>query len=172
MELKGKRIIVLAEDNYQELELWYPLLRMKEAGAEVLVAGSGRTETHKSKNGYPVKIDVKAEDVNPADIDAVIVPGGYAPDIMRVVPGMLSLVKGAAEQGKVVAFICHAAWVLISAGVVKGKTMTSVQSIKDDVINAGAKWVDESVVVDGNMISSRRPPDLPDFCRAIIEKLK
>ncbi len=172
MELKGKRIIVLAEDNYHDLELWYPLLRMKEAGAEVLVAGSGRADTHKGKNGYPVKVDVKAEDVNPADIDAVIVPGGYAPDIMRAVPGMLSLVKGAAEQGKVVASICHAAWVLISAGVVKGKTMTSVHLIKDDVTNAGATWVDESVVVDGNIISSRRPPDLPDFCRAIIEKLK
>jgi protease I len=171
MELQGKRIAVLAEDDYQELELWYPLLRMREAGAEVRVIGMPGVGTYHSKHEYPVQVDITADKVSASDFDAVIIPGGYAPDRMRRHQPMLELVKGIYDQGGVVAFICHAGWVPISAGIVEGKTATSVSAIRDDMINAGAEWVDKEVVVDGNLISSRGPSDLPAFCRAIIETL-
>jgi protease I len=171
MELKGKRVAVLAENLYQELELWYPLLRLREAGAETFVVGTGSAERYESKHGYPVAVDVAAGDVSADEVDAVVVPGGYAPDRMRRYPAVLDLVRGAFEQGKVVAAICHAGWVLASAGVLEGKRATCVYAIKDDVINAGATYVDEEVVVDGNLITSRTPSDLPAFCRAIIAAL-
>ncbi|MGD1995951.1 MAG: type 1 glutamine amidotransferase domain-containing protein [Anaerolineae bacterium] len=172
MELKGKRIAILAEDNYQELELWYPLLRMREAGAEVKVVGMPGVEVYHSKHGYPVNPDVAASDVSAEDFDAVIVPGGYAPDRMRRHPPMLDLVRGVFERGGIIGAICHAGWVPISAGIVKGKRLTSVSAIKDDLINAGAEWVDQEVVQDDNLITSRMPGDLPAFCRAIIAALR
>jgi protease I len=172
MELQGKRIAILAEDNYEDLELWYPLLRMREAGAEVKVVGMPGVQEYHSKHGYPVKVDVAANDVSADDFDAIIVPGGYAPDLMRRHPPMLDLVRGIFESGGVVAMICHAGWVPISAGIVKGKRVTSVSAIKDDLINAGAEWVNQEVVQDGNLISSRGPSDLPAFCQAIIAALK
>jgi protease I len=172
MELQGKRIAILAEDNYEDLELWYPLLRMREAGAEVKVVGMPGVEEYHSKHGYPVRVDVTADAVSAEDCDAIVVPGGYAPDLMRRHPPMLDLVKGIFESGSVVAMICHAGWVPISAGIVKGKRVTSVSAIKDDLINAGAQWVNQEVVQDGNLISSRGPSDLPAFCQAIIAALK
>jgi protease I len=172
MELQGKRIAILAEDNYQDLELWYPLLRMREAGAEVKVVGMPGVQEYHSKHGYPVKVDLAANAVSADDFDAIIVPGGYAPDLMRRHPPILDLVKGIFEGGGVVAMICHAGWVPISAGIVKGKRVTSVSAIKDDLINAGAEWVDQEMVQDGNLISSRGPGDLPAFCRAIIAAVK
>ena len=172
MELKGKRIAILAEDNYQELELWYPLLRMREAGAEVVVIGMPGVDQYHSKLGYPVTVDAKADDVSAEDFDALIVPGGYAPDRMRRHQAMIDLVRGVYERGGIIAAICHAAWVLISAGIMKGKRATCVPAIKDDVINAGAIYVDEEVVQDGNLITSRVPSDLPAFCRTIITALK
>lgn len=171
MELSGKKVAVLAEDSYENLELWYPVLRLREGGAHVTIVGPKAGETYKSKEGYPAKADVSMDDVRAGDFDAVIVPGGYAPDKMRRYPAMLRLVKDAFDQGKIVAAICHAAWVPISAGIVRGKTMTCVSAVKDDVINAGAHYVDKEVVVDGNLISSRTPPDLPAFCREIIKAL-
>jgi protease I len=171
MELKGKRVAVLAENNYQELELWYPLLRLREAGAETFVVGSGSADTYTSKAGYPVQVDVTADQVNAADVDAVIVPGGYAPDLMRRYPAMVQLVREAFEQGKVVAAICHAGWMLASAGILQGKRATCFFAIKDDLINAGASYVDAEVVRDGNLITSRVPSDLPAFCRTIIAAL-
>ncbi len=171
MELSGKKVAVLAEDSYENLELWYPVMRMREAGAAVTIVGPKAGETYKSKEGFPAIADASMDDVRAADFDAVIVPGGYAPDKMRRYPAMLRLVKDAFEQGKIVASICHAAWVPISAGIVRGKTMTCVSAVKDDVINAGAHYVDKEVVVDGNLISSRTPPDLPAFCREIIKAL-
>jgi protease I len=171
MGLEGKRIAVLAEDLYQELELWYPVLRMREAGATVNIVGPRKGAFH-SKNGYPAEADTAIDDVKSSDFDAVIVPGGYAPDMMRRNAGMIALVREAHEQGKVVASICHAGWVLVSAGILKGKRATSVSAIKDDMVNAGAQWVDEEVVVDGNLITSRTPPDLPAFCREIIKALQ
>jgi protease I len=171
VDLQGKRVAILAENMYQELELWYPLLRLREAGAETFIVGSGSADTYTSKNGYPVQVDVVADQVHAADVDAVIIPGGYAPDLMRRYPAMVKLVREAFEQGKVVAAICHAGWMLASAGVLKGKKATCVPAIKDDVVNAGAEYVDAEVVRDGNLVTSRVPSDLPAFCRTIINAL-
>ena len=172
MGLEGKRVAVLAENYYQEMELWYPLLRMREAGADVVVVGAEGTKEYHSKFGYPVNVDVDAGAVSAEEIDAVIIPGGYAPDYMRRHQSMLALVRGVSDRGGVVAFICHAGWVPISAGILKGKRATSVSAIKDDMVNAGAIWEDQEVVQDGNLISSRTPSDLPAFCRAIIAALQ
>jgi protease I len=172
MELQGKRVAILAENNYQELELWYPLLRLREAGAIVTVVGMPGVQEYQSKHGYPVKPDVAADAIAAKDFDAVIVPGGFAPDAMRRHKPMLDLVRGVNERGGIVAAICHAAWVPISAGIMKGKRATCVPAIKDDLINAGATYVDEEVVRDGNLITSRTPGDLPAFCRTIIAALK
>lgn len=172
MALSGKKVAVLAEDNYQELELWYPVLRMREAGAEVVIVGTGSAPTYASKHGYPVTVNATANDVSAADFVAVIVPGGFAPDRLRRYPAVLKLVREAFNQGKVVGAICHAGWVLVSAGILKGKRATCVPAIKDDVMNAGATYVDEEVVVDGNLVTSRVPDDLPAFCRAILAILE
>ena len=172
MRLAGKRIAVLAENNYQDLELWYPLLRLREEGAEVKVVGTGSADTYTSKHGYPVQVDVSADEVSADDFDGVVVPGGYAPDLLRRYPAVLELVRTLFEQGKVVAAICHAGWVLVSAGILKGRRVTSFFAIKDDLVNAGAEWVDQEVVRDGNLITSRMPSDLPAFCRAIIAALE
>lgn len=171
MTLKGKRIAVLAEEMYQELELWYPTLRMREAGAEVKVIGTGSSPTYASKHGYPVTVDAAADQVSSADFDAVIIPGGFAPDRLRRYPAVLKLVREVFERGGVVAAICHAGWVLVSAGILRGRKATSVPAIKDDMTNAGATWVDQPVVRDGNLITSRVPDDLPFFCNAIIQAL-
>jgi protease I len=171
MTLEGKRVAVLAENSYQELELWYPLLRLREAGADVLVVGTGSADTYTSKLGYPVQVDVAADQVGATSLDAIVVPGGYAPDLMRRYPAMVNLVREAFEQDKIVAAICHAGWMLVSAGILPGKKATCFFSIKDDVINAGADYVDAEVVRDGNLITSRVPADLPAFCRAIIAAL-
>ena len=171
MSLAGKRIAILAENMYQEMELWVPYYRFKEEGAEVKVVGSGGAKSYTSKHGYPVNVDVQADRVTAEEFDAVIIPGGYAPDMMRRHEAMVRLVRDAARQGKVVAAICHAGWMLVSAGIVAGKNATCFFSIKDDLIAAGAKWQDAEVVVDGNLITSRKPDDLPAFCRAIIESL-
>jgi len=172
MELLGKRIAILAEDDYQEMELWYPLYRMREAGAETIVVGMPGVETYHSKHGYPVHVDAAADAVSAESFDAVIIPGGYAPDRMRRHRAMLDLVSRVFEKKGIVAFICHAGWVPISADIVKGKQVTSVSAIKDDLINAGATWVDREVVQDGNLVSSRGPNDLPAFCRVIIAALQ
>ncbi|MBC8447708.1 MAG: type 1 glutamine amidotransferase [Chloroflexi bacterium] len=171
MELEGKRIAVLAEELYQELELWYPLLRLREAGAEVQVIGTGSAETYGSKHGYPVTVDAAASEVSSDDFDAVIIPGGYAPDRMRRYPALVNFVREMDAQGKVVAAICHAGWVLASAGILQGRQATCFFAIKDDLVNAGAIYLDQPVVRDGNLITSRLPDDLPFFCRTIIEAL-
>ena len=171
MKLEGKRIAILAENMYQEMELWVPYYRLREEGADVKVIGAGGAKSYTSKHGYPVNVDAQAEQVKAVEFDAVVVPGGYAPDLMRRHPAMVALVREAAQQGKVVAAICHAGWMLVSAGVLKGRKATSFFSIKDDLVAAGARWVDEEVVVDGNLITSRRPDDLPAFCREIIKAL-
>jgi protease I len=171
MSLEGKRVAVLAENNYQDLELWYPLLRMREERAEVKVIGTGSANVYTSKHGYEVGVDASADEVSAADFDAIIIPGGYAPDLMRRYPAMVNLIREAFQKGKIVAAICHAGWLPASAGIIKGRKMTSFFSVKDDMINAGADWVDEEVVRDGNLITSRMPSDLPAFCREIIKAL-
>jgi len=168
MELKGKRILILVETFYNEFEFWYPYYRLKEAGANVTVVGSGSAEIYKSKSGLPVSVDTRAEKVAAEDYDGVVIPGGYAPDHMRRYPAMVSLVKAFAEAGKLVAAICHAGWMLVSADIIRGRTVTSFYSIKDDLVNAGGNWVDKEVVVDGSLVTSRTPDDLPAFMRAVI----
>jgi protease I len=172
MNLEGKSVIILAENSYQELELWYPFYRLKEEGAEVRIIGSGGNSTFTSKTGYPVTADLSAEEVDMAQYDAIIIPGGYAPDVMRRYPSMVKLVRDAHDQGKVIGAICHAGWMLVSAGILKGKRATCFFAIRDDLINAGAEYLDQEVVRDGNLITSRMPDDLPAFCREIIRTLK
>lgn len=172
MALQGKRVAILVEDLYQDQEVWYPYYRLKEAGAEVVVIGTGSKKEYKGKYGYPIIPDTVAEQVSAADVDAVIVPGGYAPDLLRRSPAVIRLVKEANQQGKVIGAICHAGWVLCSADVLRGKTVTCFSAIKDDVVNAGAAYVDREVVHDGNLITSRKPDDLPAFLRTIIQALE
>jgi protease I len=171
MQLSGRRVAILAENLYQEMELWVPYYRLKEEGAEVHVVGAGGAKSYTSKHGYPVNVDRQAEQVSGVEYDAVVIPGGFAPDMMRRSPAMVKLVREAHEHGKLVAAICHAGWMPASAGILKGKRATSFFSIRDDVANAGATWVDEEVVVDGNLITSRKPDDLPAFCREIVKAL-
>jgi protease I len=171
MGLKDVRIAALVEETYEDLELWYPVLRLREAGAEVKIVGPMAGEVYKSKHGYPAKADLGMDAASPADFDALIIPGGYAPDKMRRHAAMLDFVRAMHEAKKPIAFICHAGWVPISAGIVRGRRVTSVSAIKDDLTNAGATWVDQEVVVDGNMITSRTPSDLPAFCREFIAAL-
>ena len=172
MSLEGKRVAILTENYYQELEFWYPLLRLREEGAEVRIVGSGSAKTYTGKYGYPVTVDATADEVSADDFDAIVIPGGYAPDLLRRHESVLRLVREAFEKGKVVAAICHAGWVLISTGIVKGHKVTGFYAIKDDLVNAGATYLDQEVVVDGNLITSRVPDDLPAFCRAIIAALE
>jgi protease I len=168
MELKEKKILILVETFYNEFEFWYPYYRLKEAGAQVTVVGSGSAETYQSKAGLPVTVDTTADKVTVADFDGVVIPGGYAPDHMRRHPAMVGLVRNIDKAGKLVAAICHAGWMLVSADIIRGRTVTSYFSIKDDLVNAGGNWVDKAVVVDGNLVTSRTPDDLPAFMRAII----
>jgi protease I len=164
------RLAIFVEDLYHELEFWYPRLRMVEEGAKVLVIGPERKE-YRSKLGYPVTADLRADEVEPRDFHGLIIPGGYAPDKMRNCEAMVEFVRALNSQGALIAQICHAGWVPISADILRGKRCTSYKAIRDDMINAGGLWEDSPVVVDGNLVSSRRPEDLPDFCKAIIEVL-
>jgi len=167
-----KKIAILAEDDYEDLELWYPYYRLIEAGHEVRVVGSGRKQSFASKHGYEAKVDLSAADVDSAEFDAIIIPGGFAPDRMRRVPAVNELVRRMFKEGKLVAAICHGPSVLVSANVLKGKKVTCFMSIKDDVMNAGARYKDEKVVVDGNLVTSRSPADLPEFMKAVLLALE
>jgi protease I len=171
MNLAGKKVFILVETIYNDLEFWYPYYRLKEAGAEVIVVGPMGGMVYNGKAGLPVKADAGMADVIAADCDGLIIPGGYAPDHMRRHPQMVQLVRDCVESGKIVAAICHAGWMLASADVLHGRTVTSFFAIKDDLVHAGATFVDQEVVVDGNIITSRTPDDLPPFMRAIISAL-
>ena len=172
MELQGKKIAILADNVYQEMELWYPYFRFQEAGARVVVVAAKAGQTYTSKLGYPVLSDLSYDQVTAAEFDGVIVPGGYAPDHMRRYPKANQFVKDMDAQGKLVAAICHGPWVLCSAGVLKGRRATCFFAIKDDVVNAGARYEDAEVVTDGNLVTSRKPEDLPAFCRESIRVVK
>ena len=171
MELNGKKFIIFVEEMFNDQEFWYPYYRLKEAGAEVVVVGSGSAMNYKGKAGTTTRVDASANEVSTLEFDGLVIPGGYAPDIMRRYSKMVQLVKDFFEEKKLVATICHAGWMLASAGILHGKTVTSFFAIKDDLIHAGANWIDEEVVVDGNLITSRTPDDLPAFMRAIIKSM-
>jgi len=171
MDLQGRRIAVLAADLYQEMEIWYPLLRFREDGAETVAVGAEAGKTYLSKKGYPVVADKSIADVRAEDFDAVVIPGGWAPDTLRQDEHMLNFVRDMDKAGKVVAAICHAGWVLTSANILRGRKATCFIAIKDDMVHAGAQYVDQEVVVDGNLITSRMPTDLPAFCREIAKAL-
>ncbi|MDH5696842.1 MAG: type 1 glutamine amidotransferase [Dehalococcoidia bacterium] len=170
--LDGKRIAILAEEDFEDSELIEPLRAMKNAGAKVLIVGSGSGETYRGKRGsVTIRVDATADNVKAEDFDAIIVPGGYAADKMRLYQPMVDLVRKAHDLDKVVAAICHGPQLLISADVVRGRRVTSWPSVAVDLRNAGADWVDAPVVQDGNLITSRKPADLPRFNKAIIEAL-
>ena len=167
-----KKILTLVDDIYEDLELWYPKIRLEEEGWLVHVAGPETNRTYKGKHGYPCHATIDIADVESTDYDGLLVPGGFAPDKLRRDSNVLRLVREFNDQKKPIAFICHAGWILISAGILKGRKATSTVGIKDDMANAGAIWVNEPLVVDGNLISSRTPVDLPVFGKAIVDALK
>jgi protease I len=170
MLLNGKKIAVFVEDLFEDLEFWYPYYRMKEEGAQVTVIGP-KVKTYTGKHGLPATADMSIDEVNATEFDALIIPGGYSPDRMRRTPAMVEFVRQSHLQGNLVASICHAPWMLASAGIAQGTKLTSFFSLKDDMVHAGADWVDEEVVLDNNIITSRNPDDLPAFCRKIITTL-
>jgi protease I len=170
MRLAGRRVIALVEAEYEDLELWYPVIRLREEGVEVVVAGLG-ADTYMGKYGLPCHPDTSVDTLDMADFDGILVVGGWAPDKLRRSEKVLELVREADAADKLVGVICHGGWVPASAGILKGRTMTCTVGIKDDVVNAGATYVDEPVVTDGNLVTARRPPDLPDYGAALVNAL-
>ena len=171
MILSGKTIALMLDQQYQELEVWYPYFRLIEEGAQVVRVGPAAGETYPSKLGYPCVSDVAAADVAGGDFDAVIVPGGWCPDFMRRDEGMVRFIQQCAKAEIVLAAICHGGWMLCCTDALRGRRATSFMAIRHDMINAGAEWVDEECVVDGNVITARKPEDLPAFCRAVVQAL-
>ena len=166
-----KTIAAVVDDIYEDLELWYPRLRLEEEGWKVVVAGPESGKVYGGKHGYPCRTDAAFADLREGDFDALLVPGGFAPDKMRRDQRVLALVRDMHAAGKLIGFICHAGWVLISAGILRGKRATSTVGIRDDMVNGGALWVDEPLVVDGNLVSSRTPADLPVFAKGMVDWL-
>ena len=169
--LDGKRILMFVDGIYEDLELWYPKIFLAGEGADVVVAGMEKEKVYSGKHGYPCKSDAAIDEMNEKDFDGLVIPGGFAPDKLRRIPKVLELTKQFYKSNKLVAHICHAGWIPISAGIMKGFNCTSTPGIKDDLINAGAEWVDEPLVIDRNMVSSRRPDDLHLFCGGIVKVL-
>ena len=169
--LSGKRVLLLVGEIYEDLELWYPKLRLIEAGAETVVAGPDADTHYNGKNGYPCISDASIGQMKADDFDALVVPGGFMPDKLRRDPVVLDLVRAFNDAAKPIAAICHGGWIPISAKVYQDVRVTGSPGIKDDLINAGGIYEDAAVVVDKNHVTSRRPDDLPDFCRALIEMM-
>jgi protease I len=165
------KILCFVGDVYEDLELWYPKLRLIEAGMQVVVAGEKANHVYAGKNGYPCRSDASYHDVSAADFDGLVVPGGFMPDKLRREEKVKQLVRDFAGAGKLVAAICHGGWIPISAGAYRGVRVTGSPGIQDDLVNAGALWEDAAVVVDRHFVSSSKPDDLPDFCRAMLEVL-
>lgn len=167
-----KKILIFVEEMYEDLELWYPKMRLEEEGFKTFVAGPKADQTYKGKHGYPCTSDLSFKQAVAKKFDAVVIPGGFAPDRLRRSEDVLHIVKAMFKSQKPVAFICHGGWVPISAQILKGKKATGTVAIKDDLINAGAHWKDAPLVRDGNLISSRKPDDLPVFAKALVEMLE
>lgn len=171
MSIEKKRVLILVGDDYEDLELWYPKLRLIEAGLHVTVAGQQSETVYKGKHSYPCKSDTAINSVDSVDFQGLICPGGWMPDKLRRDPKVLSLTKEFAATGKLVAAICHGGWIPISADVYRGVKVTGSPGIKDDLINAGGLFEDAPVVVDRHFVSSRKPDDLPQFCEAMLTVL-
>lgn len=169
--LREKRLLMFIDDIYEDLELWYPKLRMIEAGAHVTLAGPEGEKKYAGKNGYPCVSDAAIRDMDESDFHGLIIPGGFAPDKLRRDAKVKELTRQFAAAGKLVAAICHGGWIPVSAGVYKGVRVTGSPGIKDDLVNAGGLWEDKAVVVDRHFVSSRKPDDLPDFCEGILDVL-
>ena len=167
-----KTIAILVEDLYQVLELWYPILRLKEDGIKTAIIGTGSKTSYGSKEGYPAKVDCSIDQVDAQDFDGVIIPGGFAPDFLRRYDKIITFVRQLHDDGKVVAAICHGGWLLVSADIIRGRKVTCFFAIKDDLKAAGGNYVDQEVVVDKNIITSRKPEDLSAFVREIIKLIK
>lgn len=168
-----RTILTLVDDVYEDLELWYPKIRLEEEGWKVVVAGPQSGQIYRGKHGYPCKADIDIGDVeDPLAYDGLLVPGGFAPDKLRRDPNVLNIVRVMHEAKRPIAFICHAGWILISADILRGRRATSTVGIRDDMRNAGAEWIDQPLVVDGHLISSRTPADLPVFAAALVRALK
>lgn len=167
----NRKVGILVEFNFEEPELLYPLYRFQEAGFTVVTIGPVKDNVYKGKHGYPVKADVSVDDITAKDLAALIIPGGFAPDYWRRDKRFLDLVKEVNALGRPLAAICHGPWMFCSCRILQGKRVTSFVAIKDDVENAGATYEDAPVVVDGNLITSRLPKDLPEFCKAILAQL-
>ena len=165
------RVLALVGDSYEDLELWYPVLRLREAGAHMTIAGAKENQLYHGKNGYPCVSDASIADMESADFHGIILPGGWMPDKVRRDPKVQSLVREFAADKKLVAAICHGGWIAISAGVYKGVKVTGSPGIKDDLVNAGAIWHDEALIIDRNFVSSRKPDDLPDFLKGCLQVL-
>ena len=168
----ARRVLLFVEDAYEDLELWYPKLRLAEAGMQVVLAGPKAGQRYLGKNGYPCVAEAAIIDMKSTEFDGVICAGGWMPDKLRRDPKVLSLIREFAEAGKLVAAICHGGWMPISAGVYRGVQVTGSPGIKDDLVNAGAVFADAAVVIDRQFVCSRRPDDLPDFCRGILSVLQ
>jgi protease I len=166
----SRTVLILVGPEYEDLEVWYPRLRLEEAGYRALLAGTGQRE-YRGKHGYPCRVDGNVAEYPAASLAGLVAPGGWAPDKLRRDPEVLSLVREVHQAGKMVATICHGPWVLISAGIVRGRRLTSTVGIRDDLANAGAEWVDAPAVVDGNLVSARVPSDLPAFAKAMLQVL-
>lgn len=166
--LKGKKVLALVHTDFEDLELWYPILRLREEGAEVILAGEGKHVKYMGKYGVPAESDIDFSQALEMDFDAILVPGGWAPDKLRRFDEVIEIVKKMDAEKKPIGQICHAGWVLISADILKGKTVTSTPGIKDDMKNAGATWVDVPSVVDGHIVSARKPGDLPEYMKDFI----
>ena len=167
-----KKIIALVSDDFEDLELWYPALRLREAGYQVDFTAERKGAVYYGKYGVPCTSDRSFDEIDPAEYDGILVPGGWAPDKLRRFPQVLRMVREMDAAGKAIGEICHAGWVLASAGILKGRKVTSTPGIRDDMTNAGAEWVDEAAVVDGNLVSGRRPPDLPLYAAAFLRVLE
>ena len=171
MRLSGKNIIALVDEEFEDLELWYPIYRLREEGAKVHLTGPVKGKKYIGKYGVPAEAEYAFEEMNASEADGMIIPGGWAPDKLRRYPEVLELVRKLNEAKKPIGQICHAGWVLISADILKGITVTSTPAIRDDMQNAGAIWKDEPTIVDGHIISARRPADLPIYAKAVADAL-
>lgn len=165
--MKNRRYLTIVDDLYEDLELWCPKYRFEEEGAEVVIAGLER-RSYTGKNGYPCTAETRIADVDAAEFDGFLIPGGFMPDKLRREARVLELTRDFDAAGKLIGLICHAGWIPISAKILRGRRVTSTPGIRDDLENAGAVWVDEPVVVDGHIVSARRPPDIPAYCGALV----